>query len=178
MDPFHVVAWATKALDEVRPTLGNELRVAGKKVLAKSLKGMRWAIVKNPENLTERQQSKLGELERTNRRLYRAYLLKEKLRGIFQEHPDFGPMLIDDWIARAKRSGITPFVKVANSVLDNRQAIIDALDTELSNARIEAANTKIRLLTRMAFGFHSAHALVSLAMLRLGGICPPLPGRR
>ena len=178
MDPFHVVAWATKALDEVRRTLWNELRVAGKKVLAKSLKGMRWAIVKNPENLTERQQTKLGELERTNRRLYRAYLLKEKLRGIFQEHPDFGPMLIDDWIAMAKRSRITPFVKVANSVLENRQAIIDALDTELSNARIEAANTKIRLLTRMAFGFHSAHALISLAMLRLGGICPPHPGRR
>ena len=151
MDPFHVVAWATKALDEVRRTLWNELRVAGKKVLAKSLKGMRWAIVKNPEHLTERQQTKLGELERTNRRLYRAYLLKEKLRGIFQKHPDFGPMLIDDWIAMAKRSRITPFVKVANSVLENRQAIIDALDTELSNARIEAANTKIRLLTRMAF---------------------------
>ncbi len=86
-------------------------------------------------------------------------------------------MLIDDWIATAKRSRTTSFVKVTNNVLEDRHAIIDALDAALSNARIEAANTKIRLLTRMAFGFHSAHALIGLAMLRLGGICPPLPGR-
>jgi len=177
MDPFHVVAWATKALDEVRRSLWNEVRLAGKKMLAKSLKGMRWAILKNPENLTAHQQTKLSELERTNRHLYRAYLLKEKLRAIFQEHPDFGPILIDDWIAMARRSRIAPFVKLADTVLASRQAIIDALDAELSNARTESANTKIRLLIRMAFGFHSPHALISLAMLRLGGICPPLPGR-
>jgi len=177
MDPFHVVAWATKALDQVRRALWNEVRQAGKKVLAKSLKGMRWAILKNPENLTEHQQTKLSELERMNRRLYRAYLLKEKLRAIFQEHPDLGPTLIDDWITMARRSRIEPFVKLADTVLANRHAIIDALDAELSNARTESANTKIRLLTRLAFGFHSAHGLISLAMLRLGGICPPLPGR-
>lgn len=177
MDPFHVVSWVTKALDEVRRALWNELRRAGKKVIARSLKGMRWAIVKNPENLTPRQRIKLSQLERTNRRLYRAYLLKEELRGIFQQPPDFGPRLIDDWIAMARRSRIAPFMKVAESVRVNRDAIIAALDTQLSNARVEAANTKLRLLTRIAFGFHSAHALISLAMLRLGGICPPLPGR-
>ena len=159
MDPFHVVAWATKALDEVRRSLWNEVRLAGKKLLAKSLKGMRWAILKNPENLTAHQQTKLSELERTNRHLYRAYLLKEKLRAIFQEHPDSGPMLIDDWIAMARRSRIAPFVKLADTVLASRQAIIDALDAELSNARTESANTKIRLRIRMAFGFHSRHAL-------------------
>ena len=47
----------------------------------------------------------------------------------------------------------------------------------LSNARVEAINTKIRLLTRIAFGFHSAAALIALAMLSLGGLCPPLLGR-
>jgi len=177
MDPFHVVAWATKALDEVRRALWNEVRLTGKKMLAKSLKGMRWAILKNPENLTVHQQTKLSELERTNRQLYRAYLLKEKLRAVFQEHPDSGPTLIDDWIAMARRSRIAPFVKLADTVSANRQTIIDALDAELSNARTESANTKIRLLIRMAFGFHSPHALISLAMLRLGGICPSLPGR-
>lgn len=177
MDPFHVVAWATKALDEVRRALWNELRRSGKKLMAKSVKGMRWAIMKNPDDLTPRQRLKLSELERTNRRLYRAYLLKEELRAIFQQHPDFGPTLVDDWIAMALRSRIEPFVKLAKTVRAHRDSILAALDAELSNARLESANTKIRLLIRMAFGFHSAHALISLAMLRLGGLCPPLPGR-
>ena len=47
----------------------------------------------------------------------------------------------------------------------------------LSNARIEAANTRIRLIARRAFGFHSPDALIALAKLTLGGYCPPLPGR-
>jgi len=46
-----------------------------------------------------------------------------------------------------------------------------------SNARVEAINTQIRLITRRAYGFHSPAALIALAMLTLGGLCPPLPGR-
>ncbi|TCO15456.1 transposase, partial [Kribbella steppae] len=46
-----------------------------------------------------------------------------------------------------------------------------------TNARIEAVNTKIRLITRIAYGFHDPHALIALAMLTLGGYRPPLPGR-
>lgn len=176
MDPFHVVSWATQALDEVRRSLWNELRRSGRKVMARSLKGMRWAIVKNPENLTPHQRVKLGELERTNRRLYRAYLLKEELRSVLREPPGFVPTLLDDWISMALRSGLEPFVKLAKSVRASREGIIAAADAELSNARVESTNTKLRLLTRMAFGFHSAHALISLGMLRLGGLCPPLPG--
>jgi len=69
------------------------------------------------------------------------------------------------------------FVKLARTVRAHRQAIHDVLDHGLSNARLEAANTKLRLLTRLAFGFHSPQPLIALAMLRLGGLCPPLPGR-
>jgi hypothetical protein len=52
-----------------------------------------------------------------------------------------------------------------------------AVVTGVANARVEAINTKIRLITRRAFGFHSPDALIALAMLTLGGLCPPLPGR-
>jgi len=51
------------------------------------------------------------------------------------------------------------------------------LDCGLSNALIESTNTKIRLITRIAFGFKDPHALIALAMLSLGGYRPPLPGR-
>jgi len=68
-------------------------------------------------------------------------------------------------------------VKLARTIRRDRAAIVATLTHRLSNARMEAANTTIRLITRRAFGFHSAAALIALAMLTLGGLCPPLPGR-
>jgi hypothetical protein len=60
-------------------------------------------------------------------------------------------------------------------IKDNRAGIDCALSYRLSNARLESTATKLKLLTRMAFGFHSHAPLVELAMLKLGGLCPPLP---
>src|SRR5262249_49565390 len=87
LDPFHLVALATSALDEVRREVWNEARRAGDKSGARWLKGTRWALWKRPERLTERQRAKLQTIERINRRLDRAYLLKEQLRVVFHE-PD------------------------------------------------------------------------------------------
>ena len=68
-------------------------------------------------------------------------------------------------------------MKLVRTIRRDRAAIVATLTHRLSNARMEAANTTIRLITRRAFGFHSAAALIALAMLTLGGLCPPLPGR-
>lgn len=76
MDPFHVCQWATKASDEVRRETWNDARRAGQKAIAAELKGARFALWKNPEDLTDRQQGKLADIARTNTRLYRAHLLK------------------------------------------------------------------------------------------------------
>ena len=84
VDPFHVVQLATDALDEVRRDVWNEARRAGEIAAAKDLKGARYALWKNPENLTDRQQAKLSSIQKTNARLYRAYLLKEQLRQIYR----------------------------------------------------------------------------------------------
>jgi transposase len=80
VDPFHVVMLATDALDEIRREVWNDARRAGEIAAAKDLKGARYALWKNPENLTDRQTRKLASIQKTNRRLYRAYLLKEQLR--------------------------------------------------------------------------------------------------
>jgi transposase len=66
---------------------------------------------------------------------------------------------------------------VAKTIRGLKGEIADAIRNGLSNARVEAANTRIRVLTRVAYGFHSAEALVSLVYLTLDGCCPPLPGR-
>ena len=83
--------------------------------------------------------------------------------------------MIDAWLAWASRSKLEPFVRVARAIRKNREGIDCALVHELSNARVEGTNTKLRLLTRLAYGFHSHEPLVALAMVKLGGLCPPLP---
>jgi transposase len=177
MDPFHVVSWATEALDAVRREVWNAARRAGETRLAKDLKGARFALWKNPTDLTERQQTKLASIAATNEPLYRAYLLKEQLRMVFSLRGAEGMRLLEGWLAWARRCRIPAFVELARKVARHLPGIAATLVHGLSNARVEAANTRIRLLTRVAFGFHSAKALIALAMLGLGGLCPVLPGR-
>ena len=177
MDPFHTVAWATKALDEVRREVWNAARKKGQKAVAKDLKGARYALWKNPEDLTERQAAKLASIAQTNRPLYRAYLLKEQLRQVFSLKGAAGIALLERWLQWARRSRLPSFIKLAKAITDHRPEIEAALTHGLSNARVESVNTKLRLLTRIAFGFRSPDALIALAMLDLGGLCPPLPDR-
>ncbi len=177
VDPFHVVAWATKALDEVRRGLWNELRRGGKGEQAASLKGSRWALVKNPEDLTRDQRETLAGIATTNKGLYRAYLLKEQLRAAFATKGEKGRQLLAGWLKWAKRSRLPAFVKLAKTIEKYRQLIWNTLDHALSNARVEATNTHLRVLTRRACGYHSAESLIAMAALTRGGLCQVLPGR-
>lgn len=177
VDPFHVIKLSTAALDVVRREVWNEARRAGQRQLAKDLKGARFALWKNPENLTARQQAKLASIQHTNQPLYRAYLLKEQLRQIYRLPAEQALELLDRWLAWARRCRLPAFVKLAGTITEQRVGIQAAITHGLSNARVEQANTQIRLITRRAFGFHSPHALIALAMLTLGGLCPQLPGR-
>jgi transposase len=178
VDPFHVVQLATNALDDVRREVWNQARQAGNMTLAKDLKGARFAVWKNPENLTEHQQTKLAVIQKTNGPLYRAYLLKEQLRQLYRcGSVKEADVLLDRWLSWARRCRLPAFVKLARTIRAQRAGILAAVEHGLSNARVEQLNTQIRLITRQAFGFHSADALIALAMLRFAGLCPALPGR-
>jgi transposase len=176
-DPFHVVKWATDALDQVRRDAWNDARrQAGKgwrdnrgrhiaKGQARTLKRARWALWKNPENLNEHQQAKLEWIARTDPRPYRAYLLKEGLRHVFKVKGEAGQEALDKWLAWAQRCRIPAFVELGRMIRRHRTEIHAALAHGLSNALIESVNTKIRLITRIAFGFKDPAALIALAML-------------
>jgi transposase len=115
---------------------------------------------------------------KTNKPLYRAYLLKEQLREVFAVGGQAGAVILDAWLRWAARSKLTPFVDLARKIRTYyRGDIINTLTHQLSNGLIEATNTKIRLLTRIAFGFKSVDALIALAKLHLGGYNIELPGR-
>jgi transposase len=184
-DPFHIVRWATDALDEVRRQAWNEARGAVRQHRAgrasghaKALKHARFALWKNPENLTSRQRAKLDWVAKTDPRLHRAYLLKEGLRLVFQLPYDEAAEALEVWIGWARRCRIPAFVNLQRRIVKHRPSILAAIEHGLSNGRIESVNTKIRLITRVAFGFRSPDALIALAMLNLGGHRPVLPGRR
>lgn len=190
-DPFHVVSWATGALDEVRREVWRQARAAGElasrphnsRVLhlstgsARDLKRARYTLWKNPENLTSRQQAKLAWIEKTHPYLYRAYLLKEGLRVAFQLKGEEGKYALARWLSWAARCRIPEFTELGQKIRKHLETIHATLDHGLSNGLIESVNTKIRVITRMAFGFHNPAALIGLAMLALGGLRPALPGR-
>lgn len=188
-DPFHVVSWAIAALDVERRRAWNE--AGGRRRIdtaargwdrgavgrARQLKLARHALWKNPDNLTPRQRQRLSWVEEADPRLWRAYLLKEGLRYAVNVKGDEGKTALNLWIGWARRSQIPAFVELAGKVADHRAAIEAMMDCGLSNGLVESTNTKIRLLTRVAFGFHGPQPLIALAMLALGGHCPGLPGR-
>ena len=190
-DPFHVVSWATGALDEVRREAWRQARAGGQTRLhavgsrtiklsqggARELKNARYALWKNPGDLTSGQQAKLDWIAKAHPYLYRAWLLKEGLRLPFQLKGDEGKDALQRWLTWAARCRIPEFVELGRKVRRHLPAIHASLEHGLSNGRIESVNAKIRVITRMAFGFRNPEALIALAMLALGGLRPALPGR-
>lgn len=195
-DPFHVVKWATDALDRVRQASWAEARRLARDEpprpvgappadapprpateRAKALKGSRFALWKNPEDLTHRQREQLAWVAATDPQVHRAYLLKEGLRLILQMPLERAGPALQRWIGWARRSRIPAFVKLQRSITAHHEKILAAIEHHLSNGLVESTNTKIRLITRMAYGFASPQPLIALALLTLGGHRPTLPGR-
>ena len=178
LDPFPIVRWASQALDVVRRWVWNVLRSIGLGKRATQLKGCRYALWKNPEDLTDRQAAKLAWIARHNSRLYRAYLLKEQLRLVFQFRGEEATAMLDAWLSWARRSRIPAFVELYHRIKKHRAGIVASVTHGLSNGLTESVNTKLRLLTRIAYGFRSTDNLIALCLLDRGGHCPQLPGRQ
>lgn len=175
-DPFHVTQLAQRAVDQVRRDEWNRHERSATPE-GRWIKGTRWALLKAPANRTEGQELVLAEVQRLNKRIYRAYLLKEELRALYG--PEVGPERaarhLDDWLGWASRSKLPAFVKLARTVRRHREGIIDAVRIGLSNGRVEGLNSKIRLLSNRSFGFHSPGPLIALVYLCCGGIEVELP---
>jgi transposase len=176
-DPFHVVQVVTDALNTVRRDIWQQLRRLPDPALAKKFKGARWALLKNPEDLTDRQAVTLKAIKANGGALWRAYQRKEELRAIFAGdlEADQTVELLDRWCARAQRSRLEPFVKAARTIRKHRDGILAAIERGLSNGRLEGLNRRVRLIVRRAFGFHSAKAALALVMLSCGPVNLTLP---
>ena len=129
-------------------------------------------------NLTATQAGVLASVKEANTDLFTAHVLKEQLRAVF--HPPAGVgarSVLAAWLAMVDEARLPAFDRVASKVRRALPEIHATLDHHMSSARAEANNTTVRMLTRRGFGYHSQEAVIALAMLTLGGLCPSLPGR-
>lgn len=177
IDPYHVVQLANKALDDVRRTYWNELRQLGDRQAARRFKDARWSLLKKPEKLTDKQAATLRRLKAAGGEVWRGYTLKEATRGIFEHGLTLEDVtvLIDRLLSRLARSRLEPFIKLGKTIRKHRDGILAAIRLGINQGRTEALNNKVRLITRRAYGFHTAQAALALVMLTCGPITLRLP---
>jgi len=152
-DHFHVVKLYNEKLSNLRRALQRE----AKELLHKDvLKGTRWLLLKNPENLNPRrdERERLEEALRLNKPLATAYYMREDLRQLWTQ-PDkaTAERVLNDWIARAEASGIRMLQDFAKTLAMHRSGLLAYYDHRISTGPLEGTNTKIKLLQRQAYGF-------------------------
>jgi transposase len=152
-DRFHVV----KLFNEKFSLFRQELQREAEGPLAKKvLKGTRWLLLKNPENLDEEkdERKRLENALALNKPLATVYYMKEDLRQIWdQENKAAASAFIDDWIARAQASGIRMLHKFAVTLAEHRRGILAYYKHRITTAALEGTNNKIRTMQRQAYGF-------------------------
>ncbi len=167
-DRFHVQALVSKALVETRREEGRRLRGTDEE---QTVKRSRWALLKRPVHLTEAESAKLAEIQKSNRGLYRGYLITAQFRDILDRRQhNVVRALLKRWCGWCSRSRLPAFVKVARTIRDHMDGIVAYIHTRATNGLIEGLNNKARLLTRRAYGFHSAEAALAMIMLCCSGI--------
>ena len=175
-DRFHVQRLASDALDDVRRAMWRELKGTDE---GQSIKSSRYALLKNPWNLTRAERQKLADVQRNNARLFRAYLLKETLaKALDYLQPWRARKALEEWLAWASRSRLKPFVKVARTIRKYKEGILAYIDHRLTYGIVEGFNNRLRTIARRAYGFHSPRPLIAMLFLCCGGIIlhPPIPG--
>ncbi len=175
LDTFHVVKWATDAVDETRRAEWNTLRREGSAAGAKEVKGLRWLLLGNWENLTRLQRKELRALERANARIHRAWRLKEELRDIFKKGIIAARRALDRWLAAASRSKLEHFVKLARTIRGFRDKIEATIKFGFTNGLAESNNASIGRIRANARGFYNAESFITMVMLDRAGLAPELP---
>ncbi len=171
--------WINDTLDELRKEIwriANEEKKStpkrkvgrpkkGEEVLSDNTyhKSYKYALGKDPENLTEYQKNTLLSIERSDPRLYRGYLSKEALRVVFvSDDPETS---LKAWLSWASRSKLKPFVELVRKIKRHKGSILAICKYKLSNAHIEATNNKIKVLIRKAYGFRNIQDLKAFIII-------------
>ena len=162
-DRFHVVKLFNDKLSAFRRQLFHELTAQGQKLL----KGVRWLLLKNPENLDpkKRERQRLERALSLNEPLAIAYYLKEDLRQIWMQGTKaMARLFLVDWLARARASGIRMLEQFADTLEEHQKGILNWYDYPISTGPLEGTNNKIQLMKRRAYGYRN-HEFFKLKIL-------------
>lgn len=152
-DHFHVIKLFNDKLSAFRRDLYHQVQNDRQR---KILKGTRWLLLKNPENLDhERDEHKrLQAALRLNAPLATVYYLKEDLRQIWtQPNKRTARRVLRDWLARARVSGVPMLVQFADTLEEHQEGVLAYYDYPISTGPLEGTNTKIQAMKRQAYGF-------------------------
>ena len=173
LDRFHIVAKMNKALDEVR---AGESRRMAREGLAPVLKKSRWLLLKREENLKTEQRFRLRDLLRYNLRTVRAYLLKEAFQQLWDYNsPTWAGKFLDEWCGQVMRSRIEPMKKIARSLREHRELILNYFRAQklLSSGVVEGLNNKAKVTMRKSYGFRTFRTLELALYHSLGKLPEP-----
>jgi transposase len=165
-DHFHVIKLYNDKLSAFRRELFRQLTDEGQRLI---LKGTRWLLLKNPENLDPQRNEKqrLEDALALNTPLTIAYYLKEDLRQIWQQTSKANARkVLEDWIRRADASGVSMLQKFARTLEEHRDGILAYYDYRISTGPLEGINNKIKTMKRQAYGFRD-HEFFKLKILGL-----------
>ena len=158
-DRFHVVKLMNEKLSQLRREMYRELKDVQQRDV---LKGVRWLLVKNPENLKQTgapsgsgdERSRLDEALKLNEPLAQAYYLKDELRQFWQQpSKTTAAKFLDDWCRRAEATGIRVLRTMSHTLRGHRIGLLNWYDHPISTSPLEGTNNKIGLLQRRAYGY-------------------------
>ena len=173
LDRFHIMKQLSKAIDDVRAQEVKTLKAEG---YEPALKRTRWLLLKRPENLSEKQEPRLAELLHYNLRTVRAYLLKEDFQFFWEyKSPYWAGQFLDRWCMRTMRSRLVPMKKVARSLRDHRDLLLNWFRSkgDTSAGAVEGFNNKATLTMRKAYGFRTYNAMEVALYHTLGNLPEP-----
>lgn len=172
-DPFHVIQMANRAVHLV---LTGSRHGSDGTITGAQWRAARYTLVSGAERLDPKQRELINAFRRTQRRVFRAWQLKEELRDLYTVvRPHLARAYLKRWITAALRSRIPAMRNLASTIRNHFEGIAAAVERGLSNSRLEGINAKIRLIQRRGYGYHSVDALAASIYLCLGGITIQLP---
>lgn len=167
-DPFHLIQIMNDALGKVR---SKEARI-----FPDLLKNSGYVLLKNPENLTEKQEETLINLSRYRLKTARAYLIKLDLQDVYRANTGKeADLRLKSWYNWTIRSRIERVKKVARTVKEHWNGILSWFDSKLFNGFLEAVNGLIQAAKRRARGYRSTKNLINMAYLIAGKLDLGLP---
>lgn len=178
LDRFHIMKKFNQAIDEVRRQEVNQLKAEEKENV---LVNGRWLLLKNVDNLTQKQTRRLGDLLKLNLSSVKAYLMKEDFKQFWEyKSAAWAGKFLENWATRTMQSNVAPMKKVAKMLRSHKDLILNWFKAKgsLSSGPVEGLNNKAKLAIRKAYGFKSLKCLQIALYHQLGKLEePPLTHR-